>query len=895
MAAKWDSSWDAACLAKSLEGLARRFDPDYQLIKATIGPGFKIHSALSPGREVHETRGSAHYALELLERGDREDVERSCAILRELVANPDADPDSKTFGLWGYYHEEPAREMKPADYNWADFIGTVLLLTLHRHGAQLAPDLISLLRTAVERAAVCSIRRNVSMYYTNIAVKSTFLIVGAAELLGDGDLRKAADARLEKFREAHDATGSWAEFISPTYAAVSLTNFARMRQYWRREDARALAARLERRLWEHLARHWHAPTRQFTGPMSRCYRTDLRADAPVQALLQKATGGRLDFYGAPADLPGAGDVALHDLRCPEDITPRFVALDAPAGHRECYEPRKEGLRPLQGTVWKTPEYALGTVNRLDLWTQRRDLLLRWKTPDDGGARPPGRYATLRFLKDGYDFASAILVCAQNEGSALGVVSFARGTGDKHISLDVLKEGRFTASDLRLSLEFAGLGEAAIPRSFGPAGATLELARGLHLTYRVPEGLWAGAGVTRGAVRRGEGGAVGLDVVLHEGEARTFAWDDVRPAFVVFALSLTGGAADKGGGQVSVKREAQADGAVLVSAAWDSPHGQLASSSRADIPQKEGIYTAAREKVNDRLVPVAAPRRRAGPAARAPEAGEESGRAGRTHHGRGVGARVGGQPGRGDTPAGPGRAPVGRRRRHMRRAGVEVVWDSGRWGRSAPRRRSASCRACSRCARPCGARCSGAGRTCWWPTSGRSTSARAPGTRRALPGTRILYYSPPGSWRRTPRARRWRGSGLVATPFPWSETETRAAWAWTRPRRAPLLDLSGRASPESFARRHGIEVERPVVGLLPGSWAQEIAHILPVRLEAAAVIHRRVPGAQFRWFWRRPSTGPTWCGRWRRCGRRHAHLRELLKRMDGAAARGRSPGSASRPS
>ena len=61
-ARKWDREWDAACLAKSLEAAERRFDPEYHLLKATIGPGFKIHSALAPGRAVHETRGSAQYA-----------------------------------------------------------------------------------------------------------------------------------------------------------------------------------------------------------------------------------------------------------------------------------------------------------------------------------------------------------------------------------------------------------------------------------------------------------------------------------------------------------------------------------------------------------------------------------------------------------------------------------------------------------------------------------------------------------------------------------------------------------------------------------------------------------------------------------------------------------------
>lgn len=604
----WSQEWDDACRTKSLENFERRFDRSYQLIKATIGPGFKIHSALSPGREVHETRGSAHYALELLERGADADRDRAVSILRELIANQDADPDSKTFGLWGYYHEEPAREMKPPDYNWADFIGTVLLLIVHRHEAALPRDLSPLVRIAIERAALCSIKRNVSMYYTNIAVKSTFLIVGAAELLGDAALETAAAERLAKFAAAQDATGSWAEFNSPTYAVVSLTNFARMRQYWHQEEARALALRLERSLWRHLANHWHAPTRQFTGPMSRCYRTDLADDKNVQAMLQKATRGHLDFFASPEDLPGAGDVALHDFRCPDDLVAEFVTLASPKGHRECYEPKREGIRPMQGTVWKTPRYALGTINRLDLWTQRRDLLLRWKRPEDSGSSPVRRHAVLRFLKDGYDFASAALVCAQEKGSALGIVTFARGAGDKHLSLDRLTEGAFAAADLRLSLEFVGLPDSAIPDAFAPEkGAVLDLAPGLRLAYRLPAAAWGGAKVTDAEVRRGKDGVVGLDLIFHQGAERTFAWSDVKEAYAAFSLSLHGaGDPPPDGGTLTLETSVGGDGARETTATWNGPAARLAVTTRADIPAMDRIYAAASERVNGQAVPIITP-------------------------------------------------------------------------------------------------------------------------------------------------------------------------------------------------------------------------------------------------------------------------------------------------
>lgn len=122
----------------------------------------------------------------------------------------------------------------------------------------------------------------------------------------------------------------------------------------------------------------------------------------------------------------------------------------------------------------------------------------------------------------------------------------------------------------------------------------------------------------------------------------------------------------------------------------------------------------------------------------------------------------------------------------------------------------------------------------------------PWTRKRLPDTRILYYFPPGSWRRTLRGTTLAGvTDRVATPFPWSETELRRFGVDARFVGHPLLDLVHPTLPsEEFARRTGLDRDRPVVGLLPGSRPQEIRHILPALFDAAARIHRRVPGVQF---------------------------------------------------
>jgi lipid-A-disaccharide synthase len=50
--------------------------------------------------------------------------------------------------------------------------------------------------------------------------------------------------------------------------------------------------------------------------------------------------------------------------------------------------------------------------------------------------------------------------------------------------------------------------------------------------------------------------------------------------------------------------------------------------------------------------------------------------------------------------------------------------------------------------------------------------------------------------------------------------------------------------EEFFRRHALDASRPLVALLPGSRRKELERILPTMLEAAKIISRARPGAQF---------------------------------------------------
>src|ERR1051325_339095 len=87
------------------------------------------------------------------------------------------------------------------------------------------------------------------------------------------------------------------------------------------------------------------------------------------------------------------------------------------------------------------------------------------------------------------------------------------------------------------------------------------------------------------------------------------------------------------------------------------------------------------------------------------------------------------------------------------------------------------------------------------------------------GIKVLYYFPPGSWRKTGRS----GEELarvctkIATPFPWSAERLKKLGANVEFVGHPLLEIAQPSmSKEQFADVFGLDAERPIIGLLPGS-------------------------------------------------------------------------------
>ncbi|HEU5089360.1 MAG TPA: hypothetical protein VFT99_18015, partial [Roseiflexaceae bacterium] len=134
-------------LAEFLSACNQAYHPGRHMLGQTWnGPGY--HTRIPNGTWAHPTRETLDYALALLASGQPADVARAADILDAVLALQDADPTSRTYGIWPWLAEEPLAEMAPPDWNWADFCGARLAQILADYGA-LLPDT---LRAATQSA-----------------------------------------------------------------------------------------------------------------------------------------------------------------------------------------------------------------------------------------------------------------------------------------------------------------------------------------------------------------------------------------------------------------------------------------------------------------------------------------------------------------------------------------------------------------------------------------------------------------------------------------------------------------------------------------------------------------------------------------------------------------------
>ncbi|MEI3847077.1 MULTISPECIES: hypothetical protein [unclassified Microbacterium] len=487
------------------------YDPARGLLLIPTKPN-PIHTRIVSG-SAHGIRESLAYALALLELDgigdhtvDGESRRARAARTLDAVADlQDTDPDSPTFGIWAYWAEEPLAEMVPPDHNWADFMGELLALILFRRADALGDELVERIRTALARAAAAIVRRNVDLDYTNIAVKGAFVTLAAGSLLYDAALTAYGTERLARLHDRLMRQRSIAEYNSPSYWHVVIQAFSAIRQYL--PEHAVAAAELERVAWEHFLARWHPPTGQLSGPMARCYETNLRERPGPLLVVQRVAPESWTLFD-PSTLPPSVHLsqdAVLDYRIPADLRP-LLDRDAEPFVRETFADTHfipgqvagvsaaaaEGFPPVvvptAGATWRGATATLGTVNHGDTWLQRRPLLGYWVEQDDDPTDPAqrARFIEVEVIRDGHGFAGGSFRAAQQGGDVLWSLGLATPSGDAHIHLDAIASGAAVATtELAVRFTLAGTELAEVRVDGEPAAPGTEHPDVRRLSVRSP--------------------------------------------------------------------------------------------------------------------------------------------------------------------------------------------------------------------------------------------------------------------------------------------------------------------------------------------------------------------------------------------------------------------------
>lgn len=504
-----------------------QYSEDQRMLGETHSGGPGYHTQVAKGMWVHPTRESLAYALALLQNGEPARVERAVAVIRKVLTLQDTDPIHATFGIWSKFLEEPLEAMAPPDWNWADFCGGLLAQTLVDHAPLLPDDLQDAMRESLGHAAWSIFRRNVGAHYTNIAILGASVTVAAGEILNEPRLVAYGRRRFRRIVEQAAAVGGFTEYNSPTYTLVAVHACELTLHLVHDKSARKDSEWLRRLAWQTIADHFHPGTQQWVGPNSRAY-SDLLSAAHVRYLTEQ-TGVLVEPHpGARSDRKNISLVPA--LPCPPELVDRFRALPEPEVtviQRCSLDKRGDADRSRIATTWLVDDACLGSINRDNLWTQRRVLSGYWRTEND-----PSVVLRLRFLRDGQDFASAVVRNAQDGPRVLSVIGLLTDRGDFHGTLDRPPDGLFWASDFRVRYELTGADVTG--ERIGEQ--TLVLAAGRRrVVIRTAAGQFGGQDVVWEVGNEGDRSWV--DGVCYRGERRSFDFGLIGDVVVPAAVEL----------------------------------------------------------------------------------------------------------------------------------------------------------------------------------------------------------------------------------------------------------------------------------------------------------------------------------------------------------------------
>ena len=512
------SDFDRQILLKNIAEMDKRYDLEGRMITKVI-KDWNYHTDAMNGT-FHEVRASFYYAVSLLDCGMKEYEQRAFDVIDKTISLQDTDPNSPSCGVWPYYEEEPlATKKSPIDYNWADFNAVSLLDIYMGHKDKLPAALLKKVENALVLAAKSVQKRNCGPGYTNIAIMGTYVTYVTSHLFDMPEMQEYANERLKKFYEYTQEKGGFSEYNSPTYSIVAIDELNRMQRHIVEPEAKRMIDELYVKCWEMIARHYHKKSAQWAGPHSRSYRT--LVSTSYYGILKEASEGKVNLGYDPERV----DVKTkHHI--PENLLSYFLTPDYPRTETDIFEKEEPQI---VGTAYLTDNYVLSSVSRSSMWNQRRPLTAYW------GELNMAHYLQVRLLHDMYDFSTASVFTRQKENKVLAVINFGTNGGDKHISIDRIRDGKFKAKDLRLRFEFGSCKDVDVSLPVRENVAFTAEASGCKTAIRLLEarfdhlkGYWE---------KGGDGENSWVDYVIYSGNEKDFDLTQVAQAIYAFALSF----------------------------------------------------------------------------------------------------------------------------------------------------------------------------------------------------------------------------------------------------------------------------------------------------------------------------------------------------------------------
>ena len=384
------------------------FDPDANLV------GVDTHHP--PNKKSHATRESAYYAYGLLLTGDPADRARAQAILKRVVATQDTTSDGLTKGAFGWYAEDP-----PKDLNSAAFVGITLadVIDLDRHKPCLDPDVRAAVEIAAKLAVLQVMHRDVDPGYTNIAMLSIALTAAGQKLWAMPVAAAWSEAKLDALMSLAD-DGEFAEYLSPTYTGVAVDGAYMVRKFAFSDGFAAKADATIDHLWKQVAASYHAPTFQLGGPYCRAYGDNMltyAADLKYPLYLALDGGYPLPDTDTDHDWDKGGLFTVADL----PIAPRPEFKQPPVPWREWNAVATAPTPVRHFSQYRDGNFILGTVGFQDEWKQKRNLVAYWRNE---GPAPDGFSVgfcidqTNETVPAGYAGEKLNWYCKQVKGAAL---------------------------------------------------------------------------------------------------------------------------------------------------------------------------------------------------------------------------------------------------------------------------------------------------------------------------------------------------------------------------------------------------------------------------------------------------------------------------------------------